>query len=267
MRVVPRIIAGYAFLAGTLTVVLVICLLNLRRLESLNRDLASNSFQAAMATLQLIRSLDTVAGNSRAFLIAGEGSDPGGLRAAMQEFEASLWRVQTLSRTTREEVEIQRLEQFWKDFRSKFDRLRQAESREAEAALSNSLEEHCDRLRTQAISVFEANRGAAQFSADSAADKAHRAALVCWAAGGLSLALSAVGGFILARSISVPLQNLAEGVRALTEGKTFYRLDTSRTDELALISRDVNLLSGRMSKESAAQSDIEPESPRPSSGR
>jgi CHASE3 domain sensor protein len=257
MRVVPRIIAGYAFLAVTLSAVLVVCLISVQRLESLNRDLASNSFQGAMATLQLIRSLDTVAGNARAYLIAGESSGPGGLRAAMQDFEASLWRVRTLSRTMQEEVEVERLEQFWKDFHSKFERLSQEESREAEAALSNSLEEHCERLRTQAVTVFEANRNAAQFSADSAADKARRASLVCWAAGALSLALSGIGAFVVARTIAVPLRNLMEGMRALVEGKTFYRLDTSRTDELALISRDVNILSGRMSKDGPAEPDIE----------
>jgi methyl-accepting chemotaxis protein len=249
--------AGYAFLAVTLSTVLVVCLINLQRLESLNRDLASNSFQGAMATLQLIRSLDTVAGNARAYLIAGENSESGGLHAAMQEFEAGLWRVRSLARTMQEEAEIERLEQFWKDFRSKFERLRQTESREAEAALSNSLEEHCERLRTQVVTVFEANRNVAQFSADAAADKARRASLVCWAASALALALSGIGAFVVARSITVPLRNLVEGMRALVEGKTFYRLDTSRTDELALISRDVNLLSGRMSKGAPAEPEFE----------
>ncbi len=62
----------------------------------------------------------------------------------------------------------------------------------------------------------------------------------------LILALGALAAFLINRSVALPLNSLQQGTRALVEGKSFYKLDTSRNDELAHLAKDFNTLVQRL---------------------
>jgi signal transduction histidine kinase len=75
---------------------------------------------------------------------------------------------------------------------------------------------------------------------------ARRARWVSVSAGVFAVVLSTAIALIVLRSIAEPLRHLTAGTRALSEGKFFYRLDTSRHDEFAQLAKDFNAMTVRL---------------------
>jgi two-component system sensor histidine kinase GlrK len=101
-------------------------------------------------------------------------------------------------------------------------------------------------LGAQLHSVYQANLGAMSLRLENARRTGETAALVLAFS---TLAAVAVGGlvsFFIYRSISKPLAHLTEGTHAIAEGKFFYRLDTSRSDEFSQLARDFNAMTRRL---------------------
>ena len=74
------------------------------------------------------------------------------------------------------------------------------------------------------------------------------ALFISWSALAVPVVLGAFASFLIFRSISIPLANLLEGTNAMASGKYFYRLDTSRKDELSRLALDFNALTQRMAE-------------------
>jgi two-component system sensor histidine kinase GlrK len=75
-----------------------------------------------------------------------------------------------------------------------------------------------------------------------------RAQWISLSAAALALILSCLVSFAMIRSISEPLHNLTQGTRAISEGKFFYRLDTSRNDEFSQLAKDFNSMTRRLNE-------------------
>jgi two-component system sensor histidine kinase BaeS len=70
---------------------------------------------------------------------------------------------------------------------------------------------------------------------------------------GLGLMVAAMLAWLLARHLSQPVNEVAEGIRALAAGNFNFRLDTKGSDEIAKLGDDVNRLSLALSEHETAR--------------
>jgi methyl-accepting chemotaxis protein len=108
------------------------------------------------------------------------------------------------------------------------------------------LAEDLDRLKIQARTVYQASLDSIEAQAEESRIIARRTERVSYI---FAAGVIVVGGLIsllIVRSVSVPLSSLAQGTRAMASGGPYYRLDTSRNDEIAQIAKDFNTMAERL---------------------
>jgi methyl-accepting chemotaxis protein len=122
-----------------------------------------------------------------------------------------------------------------------------------QAQIPQDLVEQLEGLRSQAYSLYQASTQTLSSEAETARKTGDRAELVLWILAAMALVVSLFVSVSVLRSIATPLRHLAEGTRAIAEGKEFYRLDTSRNDEFSQIAKDFNTLARRLRSGDAEQ--------------
>lgn len=242
MRVATKIISGFAVLIALMIAVLVYQVILIHRMQSVSRDLSGIHFRAALASLDLIRDLDQVEEHLQGAIVSGDPAHLAQLKEAQSGFTSNLLEMKALGQSEQERLETERLGRFWSDFSDAL-----ADTK-LERPLPTALQEHLDRLRAQTQSVHLATRHSIQEGVEKSGRTGERAEWISWTAAAVALVLSCLVSLLIAQSILDPLKHLTAGTRAIAEGKSFYRLDTSRNDEFAQLARDFNSLTLRLTE-------------------
>ncbi len=247
MKATAKIISGYGLLIALLAGLAVYQAITIHRMQSIIRDLSENHFQYALACLQALRDRDLVEEYAwKSFALA----DPdylNQLHRYQEHFEASLSELKAAATTPEGQAAVKRLRHIWDSYKLDL-RLLQKSLPQGQAVLPQSLQEGMEELRSQIYSLYQYGLHTMSEKAENSRQTADSAALLLWCIAGAALGISILVSFLIYRSISKPLAHLTEGTRAIAEGKSFYRLDTSRNDELSQIARDVNRMTLRLNE-------------------
>jgi len=246
MRIATKIISGYAVLIALMAAVLVYQVVSIHYMQSINKNLSGLTFSAARTSIQLMRDRDLVEEyTKKSFIVENPEQYVEKLEEFKEGFASDLQNLKHLGRSEREQVEINRLVQYWEEFC-------QALARElavlSTGVMPEELAEHLERLRAQVLTVHQASLRAIEAEVAKAADTGARAEWISWSAAAIALVVSFLVSFVIVRSISEPLHHLTEGTRAVAGGKFFYRLDTSRNDEFAQLAKDFNTMTARLNE-------------------
>lgn len=220
----------------------------IHRMQSINRDLSRINFLAARRSLEMMRDRDLVEEYTRKSFALADPDYISRLRESQEDFAASLRDMKSLGRTAKEQAEIDRLSQFWNAFTEDLVREAQALRAGNSSDIPPTLAKHLDRLRAQTYTVYQSATRAIEGEVERSAETGRHAEWISWSAAAVALVLSCLVSLLIVRSISEPLRYLTQGTRAITEGKFFYRLDTSRNDEFSQLARDFNMMTERLNE-------------------
>jgi CHASE3 domain sensor protein len=243
MKITTRIILGYALLFVVLAGLVAYQYLTIHRIQEMNKPLSGNSFESTLACLQAWEDLSLVEESVQKSFADPDSAEA--FRENRENFERSLRDLKGSAISQEEQVEVERLQEIWHSFTANLNALQQ-NPLPAGAAFPDMLRDDLERLRTQMHSVLEAGKRSSASEAKKSSKAAETAVLVLWSVTSAAIVISMFICLLIYRSISKPLANLTEGTRALAEGKSFYRLDTSRRDELAQIAKDFNTITHRL---------------------
>jgi methyl-accepting chemotaxis protein len=248
MRITTRIVSSYGLFIAILAGLAAYQVITINRMQSINRALSGLSLQNGIACLQAMRDRDLV--EEYALKSFSSGRDPDALeklRDAQQAFEISLREISAHSESNEQLAEAERLAQLWAAYRADQEALPRQAPKNGTVP-PESLRNHLEQLRAQTLSVYQAGLRSMTSEAEKSRRTAETAALVSGCAALVALASCILISLFVYRSIAQPLARLAEGTRAIAEGKLFYRLDTSRDDEFSQVARDFNAIADRLNE-------------------
>ncbi len=248
MRIATKIISGYAILIALMAAVLIYQVILIHRMQSINKDLSGITFAAARTSIQMMRDRDLVEEYTQKSILLGDPDYGEKLREFEEDFDTSLRDLKSLGRSEKEQIEINRLAQFWDEFSQALAREQEALKPGALQDLPVILVEQLDRLRAQGQTVHQVVLRAIDEQVGKSTDTGAKAEWISWSAGAIALLVSTLVSILIVRSISEPLHHLTEGTRAIAEGKFFYRLDTTRNDEFSQLARDFNTMTARLNE-------------------
>jgi two-component system sensor histidine kinase GlrK len=247
MRIATKLIAGNGVLIGLMGLVLTYQVLLIRTLESGQHHLATVNFRAAETALDMMRILDRIEDSAQS---VAAGTDPrfaAELDDLERDFAVAVDRLDALQISPEERAELDRLRRFRDEAGQLLARLRR-EPRSGPGQLPPELVEQIDKLKTQTKTVYQATLQRRNLEVREADEMARRAKWISWSAAAIALAIAGLVLLVILRSIAEPLRALTIGARAISEGKFFYRLDTSRRDEFAQLAKDFNTMTARLSE-------------------
>jgi signal transduction histidine kinase len=244
-----RIAVGAGCLLALLLVVLVYHVLVMRRMMRINSTLAGVTFRAAELSLSLLRQRDAVEEYARKYYVTHDPDYATLVADARDGFAAELAQLGALPLPDGERAAVDALAQRWRSF--------PLASRAAatigpwldgldEGSLQVELAQPLEAVRKAVWSVLNTTRDsiAAQVERSRLATRRAEATSLAVAAAGLGLALLVV--VLTVRSITAPLGRLAEGTRAVAEGRFSTQLPTDGRDELSGVAEDFNAMVRRL---------------------
>lgn len=241
MKVAARIISGYVILIAILAALSLYQTIVLSKMRALAGEGGESGLRAAQAALEIIRLADRLDEERR----RGTGQAPGTQEVPGRDTVSLIEnRLDELSGTAGPDklrTEGARLQAIWRELPA------------PGAATPEAAGEGLQRLRTQALTAYEIALDQARAGYQASYDEARRTIYATWFAAGTALVLGLFAALLVVRSIAGPLGQLTEGTRAIVAGKSFYRLDTSRSDELGQIAKDINTLSDRLDPRNGAR--------------
>jgi len=247
MKVAKRITLGYLIPLLLPAILLAVQVFGSRRQQEASQRISGDNLKIALTVVDLVRDRDAVDESSRRFFAQGDAASREEMKESLQSFESALREIRGYRGSDRPQAEIGRLDQFWREFSEALMAREQALQRKpTTGGFPSDLADQMDRLRAQSITVYQAILQDIKKQAADARKSSERTEMVAWWIGGATLVFGTLALILIIRSISLPLRNLSEGTRAIAEGKAFYRLDTSRDDELSQIAKDFNVLADRI---------------------
>jgi signal transduction histidine kinase len=247
MKITTRIISGYGILIFVLVGLVVYQVLTINRMQTINRTLKDINFKSATACLQVMRDLDLVKEFTRKSFASADPDYRKRLQDHQKEFDNSLQQLRNFATSGGELEQVTRLVKMWDLFKANLVSLQQNSS-PGGTVLPENLQNDLDQLEVQINNTYQSSMGSVASTIAKSSKTGETAEVVLWCATGVALAISILVSFLIFHSISKPLANLTEGTRAIAEGKFFYRLDTSRSDEFAQLAKDFNTMTLRLNE-------------------
>jgi methyl-accepting chemotaxis protein len=247
MKITTRIATGYSLFIAILVALVVYQVFTINSIQAINRSLSGTGFQNAYTCLEALRDRDLVEEYARK-TFAMPSNDLKELQESQRAFDARLKEIKAYAKSEEELAEFQRLSQLWDAYVAEQESLLQHPLKN-ESALPESLQNSLDQLGAQTLSVYRAALGSMSSNVEASRKTGETAALFLYCAVAVAFAFSILVSFLIYRSISKQLASLTEGTRAVAEGKLFYRLDTSSTDELSQIAKDFNSIVRRLKEQ------------------
>ena len=248
MRIATKVISGFGILIFLMVALLIYEVFTIYRMQLIITKLSDVSFETADTALRLRNDIDLV----EEFTKKSFASEDPGYRNRLDEygalFETELQKIESGSRTSEERAEIQRLSRFWTAFTEELSRQQLELQAQPVEVLPAVLADHLEQLRDQTRSVYLAATNGIAAEVKTFGRTSRFAETVSWIVAAIALLLSALVSLLIVQSISAPLKQLTEGAQAITEGKFFYRLDTTRHDEFGQLAKDFNTMTHRLSE-------------------
>ncbi len=246
MRITRRIVAGYVILAGLMGALAVFQILAIHRIQAVDRYLAQTDFNSALSSLHLISDRDRVEEYTRKAFAPGGSEHEARLKSALEDFESGLSRLKSVSLATADQEELNRLDKFWQTFVADLSHEQNAAKSYGPTECPASLQNDLERLRVQTDTVQQVLLNSLASAGERLKETGRNVELISWYALAIVFVLGTLTSVIIIRSISTPLARLSEGTRGISQGKDFFRLDTSRNDEFSQLAKDFNTLAGRL---------------------
>ena len=245
MKITTRIILGYGLLLAILLGLAVYQIYAIRRMQSINRTVAEMDFQNSLAGLEAMRNFDLIEEYARKSFALGDADYLEQLREYRRDFTADLKNLKNNAADGGAKDEIERLIRRWDALNM---RLTASETQLifGGSALPEIIQQDFESIDVELRSVYQANLGSMSLRVENTRRTGETAALVLVFSTLTAVAIGGLVSFFIFRSISKPLAHLTEGTRAITEGKFFYRLDTTRSDEFSQLARDFNAMTRRL---------------------
>jgi hypothetical protein len=247
MKVVGRVASGYGMLLLLMAALLIYPVIVLGRLQAANQVNSGDNLKTAVRSLQIIRERDLVEELTIRCLANPTADIVAQLRSELETFDSELAELGAFPLQEKQKTELNRLGQFWKACSGRILTLLPPAPAPGEpwkaistGGIPAELEEDLDRVRAQAQTVYQANIRSIEAQAADARKAGDQANFIFRVSLGCGWTLALLLTILITRSIAVPLKNLVQGTRAIAEGKSFYRLDTSRSDEFSQIARDIH---------------------------
>ncbi len=248
MRITSRVASGYALLATLIAAVLFYQALIIHRMQAINRDLSSITFQAALISLDLMRQRDLVEEYSRKYFAIHDPDYLTQLHAYEGDFERSLNAIRANVRSRDEQAAVGRLTNLWIEFTAALTQLADNPEARSVSAFPARLSDLLERLGTataevrgQTLRTIESEVARSRFTGE-------KARIVSWSVAISAFLVSLIISLWIARSVSIPLKRLTEGTQAIAGGDFTYRLDTSMDDEFSQVAHAFNEMSHRLNE-------------------
>jgi methyl-accepting chemotaxis protein len=223
-------------------------------MQSITQALSGRGLQNGLVCLQALGDSDLIEEyTAECFAAADDPDCLEKLQQSQKAFETSLKKIRAYATSSEELAEVKRLSQLWDSYLA--DQAAVAapplpqRAPKNENALPQTLKNDLEQLRTQTLSVYQAGVRLMSSKAEESRKTGEAAVRWLYCIALVALAAGILVSFLIYRSISKPLAQLMEGTRAIAEGKFFFRLDTSRNDELSQLARDFNAIAGRLNKQ------------------
>jgi two-component system sensor histidine kinase GlrK len=247
MKISTKIIAGYGILIALMVGLLAHEIYTIQRMQSIITRLSDVNFEAADIALRMRNNIELVEEFARKSFVSADPGYRDRLQEYRQLYAGELSNIEAIGRTREEQAEIQRLAGFWSAFNAELAR-RLAGPGDPTQGIPDVLTEQLAQLKDQTHSVYLAAIRAIHAEVKVFGRTSRMAATVSWIVAAAALVLSGLVSFLIVQSISSPLRQLTQGTRALTEGKFFYRLDTTRRDEFGQLAKDFNSMTRRLNE-------------------
>lgn len=253
MKIANRIAVSHTILIVVLAAMLACQVLVLRQMQAANARNAGQNFRLALETLSLMRGCDGLEHSTRRYFAIPSPELQNELKEAQESLTGGLANLLSDPGSDKTRTEAERMGRFLKDLQDALTKTQplppkpELKARQAgRDPFPGELEEQFARLRAQSATLYQASLQTLNLEAESARKAGAGALTLLWVSALTALAAGSGISFLVVRSVAGPLRQLAEGTRALAEGKEFYRLDTSRSDELSQIAKDFNALVRRL---------------------
>ena len=247
MKIATRIIFGYGLFIVILLGMAIYQVISINGMQAINETLRESNFQNALTCLQALRDRDLIEEYTRKSLALADPDYLSQLKDFQRDYETRLRQLRSSAISADERAEIGRLERFWNSFVINLRQLQQNLPGEG-LALPQNLQDDLDRLRAQTLSVYQSGLRSMSAEVEKSRKTSETAALIMGCTVFFALTISIIVSFFIYRSISIPLNHLTEGTRAIAEGKFYYRLDTSRKDEFSQLAKDFNTMTHRLNE-------------------
>jgi methyl-accepting chemotaxis protein len=250
MKITTRLISSYTLFFAIMAGLVLYQVITIDRLQSVIRALSGSSFQSGLACLQALRDGNMVEEYAAKYFAAADDPDNlKNLQESQEAFESSLREIRSSAKSNEELIEVKRLSQLWDSYVADQEQLLLQKSPRGGSMLPESLQNDLEQLHAQTLTVYQVSLQAMSLQAERFRKAGETAVQILLYTAIAALAIVILGAFLTIRSISKPLARLMEGTRSIAEGKSFYRLDTSRRDELSELARDVNTIAGRLNEQ------------------
>jgi signal transduction histidine kinase len=247
MKITTRIISGYGILIAVLVGLVVYQIFTINRMQGINQALKNINLESAIACVQVMRDIDLLEEYTQKSFATSDPDYLQKLRESQKEFDKSLLELRSYATSGEEAGEVDRLVKLRDAFNTKLRSLQPGLSQKG-TVLPEDLQNNLNQLQVQINSVYHTSMRSVASKVNRSSKTGETAELVLWCATFVALAISMLVSLLIFHSISKPLANLTEGTRAISEGKFFYRLDTSRNDEFAQLARDFNTMALRLNE-------------------
>ncbi|MEJ2245110.1 MAG: histidine kinase dimerization/phospho-acceptor domain-containing protein, partial [Acidobacteriota bacterium] len=248
MKITTRIVSGYGLFIAVLVGLTVYQIVTVIKLQTINQDLKGINFLYAVHSLDVKLSWEYVNEFTEKSLQTGDPDFIGKLDESIAVFETRFSELQSEVKSGQELIEVERLKQYWDRFSRSLELIRQGLPSEGMEEMPSSLRRNLELLGDQTQTVYTTIVRSMTDRLDSSARTSQTAQIVLISITMIVLSVTILVSLLIVRSISKPLAHLTEGTRAITEGKYFYRLDTSRKDEFAQLAKDFNIMIRRLSE-------------------
>jgi len=213
---------------------------------SFNKAVSQISFSNAITCLALLRIEAQVEQDMQKWLAQGDENSSVKLKESNEDFAISLNQLRSEAAFGKSRQEADRLVQFWNQFTSDLESLRQPSPANQNAQTAAKLNEGLRQVETQIQTVYQTSLESISDQIEAFNGEAQNAARNSWLVAVVALALGVILSFWHYRAVAVPLTQLDEGTRAIAEGKLYVRMDTSRRDEISRIAKNINELTQRL---------------------
>jgi signal transduction histidine kinase len=247
MKISTKIISGYGILIALICALLAYQVYAIYSMQSIIARLSDVNIPTAAAALQLRLDIELVEEfTKKSFVFPADREYRDKLQEARALFETDRQEIEAKGATRDEKTGIERLSHLWSVFSEELQRqhleLRTQEAQDAPGILVEELEQ----LRTQTIGMYEAALKGIEDEVLASRKTGQFSETVSWILAAVALLLSGLVSLFIVRSISAPLKQLTQGTRAISEGKFYYRLDTTRHDEFGQLAKDFNTMTYRL---------------------
>ncbi len=239
MKVSSRISLGYGILLAAILLLAAVQIHAIRRLQVLMEGTAKSGLSAAMTSLELMQDVELVAQSATRFFREGDPEARKQLDSLRDTFQSDLRQLGGDIRSESEKRETGRLSEFWRQFSGNLER---ADSISKPGQVPPALAEDLERLKAQTRTLYQASLESIEARAEESRLIARRTEQVSWVLAAVVVVAGGLISLLIVRSVTVPLTSLAQGTRAIAQSGSRYRLDTTRSDEIAQIAKDFNTI-------------------------